>query len=385
MHSNKKAVIFSAVSALLLPAVSFAATTTPDEKAPEYNMTLLCLVGLILILVFVIGMVGNTLRQLTAMVREKNRKERQSKANAAKTTLVLLLLFSSFHSFAGTWIDEFMMHTPKSISGIPTADFYTLVGIISLELLVIFVLTICTNIMLKIIRNIPDLQVKATAVVKKNWFWDKFNSAASIEKEKDILLDHNYDGIMELDNSLPPWWKYGFYVTILVSFIYVYRFHVSHDGLSQLEEYTEEMRQGEEDKAEYLAKSANNVDENTVTLLTSGTDVAAGKETFVKNCAACHLADGGGTVGPNLTDDYWLHGGGLKDIFKTIKYGWQDKGMKSWKDDLSPKQIQEVASFIKSLKGTHPLTPKAPQGDIYLEAVPKENTDSAKTPKIAGK
>ena len=167
--------------------------------------------------------------------------------------------------------------------------------------------------------------------------------------------------------------------------IYLYRFHISHDGLSQLDEYTEEMQKGEEEKAEYLAKSANNVDENTVVLLTAASDIASGRETFVKTCAACHLADGGGTVGPNLTDNYWLHGGGIKDIFKSIKYGWQEKGMKSWKDDLSPKQIQEVASFIKSLHGTHPATPKAPQGEIYIEAGQDTKADSVKTDKVVQK
>src|SRR5690606_21981681 len=90
---------------------------------------------------------------------------------------------------------------------------------------------------------------------------------------------------------------------------------------------------------------------------------------FTKNCVACHAADGGGNaVGPNLADPYWLHGGSLKDIFKSIKYGWKDKGMKSWKDDFSPKQIAQLASFVKSLQGTTPTAPKEKQGDLYIEA-----------------
>jgi len=226
------------------------------------------------------------------------------------------------------------------------------------------------NSLLKVIRKTPELESRAKAIVKRSWFWDTFNKAASIEKEHDILLDHNYDGIQELDNSLPPWWKYGFYLTIVVACIYFYRFHISHDGMSQHEEYVAEMEKGEQDKAAYLAKSANNVDESSVTMLTDPGSITAGKELFEKNCAPCHLPDGGGVVGPNLTDDYWLHGGSIKDIFKSIKYGWQDKGMKSWKDDFSPKQIQELASFVKSLKGTHPATPKAPQGELYIESTP---------------
>ena len=122
--------------------------------------------------------------------------------------------------------------------------------------------------------------------------------------------------------------------------------------------------------ANFRKNSASAIDENNVKLLTDAESLAKGKELFHDNCAPCHNQQGQGLVGPNLTDDYWLHGGSIKDIFKTIKYGWQDKGMKSWKDDFSPKQIQELASFVKSLKGTHPATPKAPQGELYIESTP---------------
>lgn len=386
MHLNKRVIIFTAISALLAPNLSFALDSAPVEASGGYNMALLSMVGLILILLFVIGMLANTLRQLTQVVKEKNRKTRHGSATVVKSILLLLCLIPAVSSYAAIGDDDFRINIPKYVSGIPATDFYFLVAVMALELLVIFALSAYTGILLRIIRDEPELHAKAAAIKRSNWFWDKFNSAASIEKEHDILLDHNYDGIQELDNSLPPWWKYGFYLTILVAFIYLYRFHVSHDGMSQQDEYVAEMQKGEEDKAEYLAKSANNVDENTVTLLTAGIDIANGKETFVKVCAACHLADGGGTVGPNLTDDFWLHGGSVKDIFKSIKYGWQDKGMKSWKDDLSPKQIQELASFIKTLRGTHPATPKAPQGELYIEAQPKEGkADTTKEEKVAVK
>ncbi len=383
MHFNKKNIFLTAVSISLLPQLSFAASATTDDKSANYNMTLLCLVGLILILLFVIGMLANTLRQLSFVVRDKMRKDRASGTNVAKAILALLFLLPSLHAFAEG--AEVKAQVAESISGIPVTDYYFIVGMISLEVIVIFALTIYMNLLLNVIRNKPELEAKAKAVIRRSWFWDKFNSASSIEKEKDILLDHDYDGIRELDNSLPPWWKYGFYLTIIVACIYLYRFHISHDGMSQKEEYLAEMQKGEEDKAAYLAKSANNIDENNVTLSTDPADIAAGKETFLKNCVACHLADGGGVVGPNLTDEYWLHGGSVKDIFKSIKYGWQDKGMKSWKDDLSPKQIQELTCFIKSLKGTHPVSPKAPQGDLYIEASQTPKQDSTKPEKVVTK
>lgn len=367
----------------LAPQLCMAAGEVAGSKN-EYNTTLLFLAGLILILLIVIGVMAFTLSQLTAAVRDKMRSEKAASSSGVAKIIsaLLLVVISAASSHAET--TETKGQAPIYISGIPEWDFYLIAGVIVLEIVVIFALTIYIHTLLKIIRGIPEEEKKTSAVAKKSWFWDKFNSATTIEKEKDIMLDHDYDGIRELDNSLPPWWKYGFYLTIFVSIIYLYRYHISHDGQSQQEEFAAEMQKGEEDKAAYLAKSANNVDENNVTLMTSAADLADGKEIFIKNCAPCHLADGGGTVGPNLTDEYWLHGGSLKDIFKSIKYGWQDKGMKSWKDDLSPKQIQELSSFIKSLKGTHPATPKAPQGEIYIEAT-EGKTDSAKTEKVATK
>ena len=368
MLLNKKTATIFSIALMLSPVLTMASSPSQDEKSGNYNILLISLVSLILILLFVIGMLANTMRQLAFVVQDKIRKDKQEPQGMVKSLLLLFgLSMVSVASFAAE-TEKAAVPEITSIGGISISDFYLILGVLTLEFIVIFALVIYIKILLRVISNKPELVKAASAVVKKSWFWDKFNAAVPMEKEKDLLLDHNYDGIQELDNSLPPWWKYGFYLTIVVAFIYIYRFHISHDGMSQHEEYVAEMQKGEEDKAAYLAKSANNVDESTVVLLTDNGAVSEGHELFVKNCAPCHLPDGGGNVGPNLTDDYWLHGGGIKDIFKSIKYGWQDKGMKSWKDDLSPKQIQEVASFIKSLKGTHPAVPKAPQGDLYIES-----------------
>ncbi len=376
MRLNKKISVVAASALMLLPTLVFSAQSNPEDKAGNYNFTLIGLVTVILILLFVIGMLSNTLRQLALAISDKVRKERESH----KTTVLLILALCgmTIHACATEAVAA-AAPAMSYISGIPASDFYLLTGIIVLEFMVIFALVIFIKVLFNRIIDKPETARVARAIVKHNWFWDNFNKAVPIEREKDLLLDHNYDGIQELDNSLPPWWKYGFYVTIVVSIVYMYRFHVSHDGLSQQEEYAVEMQQGEEEKAAYLAQSANNVDETSVTQLTDATTLSEGHELFVKTCAACHVADGGGNVGPNLTDEYWLHGGGIKDIFKSIKYGWQDKGMKSWKDDYSPKQIQALASFVKSLKGTHPAVPKAPQGDLYIEASDgKSGADSAK-------
>lgn len=385
MCFTKKIFILLSTALLSAPSVFGAATTNPNDKAADYNLALISLAGLMLILLFVIGMLANTLRNLGIVVRDKNREEKHGSSAAAKAILLLISLsIPAFHAFAGdapAKAEKAVAPVSNYISGIPKDQFWAIMAVIALELVVIFMLAIYIRVLLRVLR--PELSVaEKEAEAKKSWFWDKFNAAATIEREKDILLDHDYDGIQELDNSLPPWWKYGFYLTIVVAFIYLYRFHIAHTGPSSHEEFVAAMQKAEEDKAAYLAAAGNNVDENNVTQLTDPAEISAGKEIFVKTCAPCHLADGGGNVGPNLTDDYWLHGGGIKDVFKSIKYGWQDKGMKSWKDDFSPKQIQELASFVKSLKGTKPAVAKAPQGDLYIEATtaPKAG-DSTNTKK----
>ncbi|MBL0070977.1 MAG: c-type cytochrome [Bacteroidetes bacterium] len=221
----------------------------------------------------------------------------------------------------------------------------------------------------KIVASEPG-QV-AEIVAKKPSFWTKlgqsFNDSVPVEKEADVLLDHNYDGIKELDNNLPPWWKYGFYLTIIFAVIYMVDYHVVGAGNVQLDEYNAQLAEAELQKAERLKLVANNVDESTVTYLTEETAIANGNKIYVDKCLVCHGKAGEGIVGPNLTDEYWIHGGAAGDIFKTIKYGVPSKGMLAWQGQLTPVQIQEVTSFIHTLKGTKPANAKAPQGDLYTE------------------
>jgi cytochrome c oxidase cbb3-type subunit 3 len=188
-----------------------------------------------------------------------------------------------------------------------------------------------------------------------------------VEKEKDVLLDHDYDGIKELDNNLPPWWKYGFYFTIVFAVVYMFYYHVSGAGNLQLAEYQNELDLAAQQKAERMKAQANYVTEDNVVALTAAGDISEGKQVFMKLCAACHRADGGGQVGPNLTDEFWLHGGGIKNVFKTITYGVPNKGMLSWQSQLSPKQIQQISSYILTLKGSNPPAPKEQQGDKWEE------------------
>ena len=187
-----------------------------------------------------------------------------------------------------------------------------------------------------------------------------------IEREKEILFDHEYDGIKELDSKIPPWFTWLFYITIFFGIYYMLHYHVFDTGKLMAEEYTEEMNIAEAEK-EALLESGAFVNEETVTVLTDEPALESGKAIFEANCVACHASDGGGIVGPNLTDKYWIHGGGIKNIFKVIKYGVVEKGMISWQTQLNPLQMQEVSSYVIRMQGTTPAAPKQPEGEIWKE------------------
>lgn len=189
--------------------------------------------------------------------------------------------------------------------------------------------------------------------------------AVAIEKEADIMIDHPHDGIYELDNRLPPWWVSMFYATIIFAFGYMFYYHYLYPEQNMLSEYKESVRKADILKADVAERQANLVNEKSVVALTDPKDISAGKDIFIGKCAACHGQKGEGGVGPNMTDEYWLHGGGIKNVFTTIKYGVPDKGMISWQGQLSASEIQHVASYLLTLKGTNPPNPKAPQGTIY--------------------
>lgn len=253
--------------------------------------------------------------------------------------------------------------------------FIATTAIIFIELLVVLLL-------LRVVFSLLNDKVAETQAAKtKLGFWERFNQgsftkAVPIEREADVLLDHDYDGIKELDNSLPPWWVYGFYATIVFAIIYLVRFHVTGTAPLMAQEYQQQMDEAAAEKAEYIKKVGNLVDENNVTLADAA-GIAEGKATYSSMCMPCHGANGEGSVGPNLTDNYWLHGGKINDIFKTIKYGVPAKGMKAWEQDLSPSQMKNVASYIKSLNGTKPANAKEPQGDLYQEETTPADTSKS--------
>lgn len=216
-------------------------------------------------------------------------------------------------------------------------------------------------------------------------WWENINQRlygyVPIEKEATILLDHNYDGIRELDNHLPPWWKWLFYGSMVWGVIYFIAYHVTSSLPLQIDEYNTEVAYADEQVRKMKAANPGAViDENTVILTTEPTELMDGKATFNNICASCHRPDGGGDIGPNLTDEFWKHGGSIQDVFKVVKNGVPNTNMVSWGGALSPEKMQNVASYLLSLQGTHPPNAKGPEGEKYVPAS-KESivTDTVKT------
>ncbi|MEO8515131.1 MAG: cbb3-type cytochrome c oxidase N-terminal domain-containing protein [Flavobacterium sp.] len=208
------------------------------------------------------------------------------------------------------------------------------------------------------------------AITEREWYKNLMKSLTKsepIENEALLLLDHDYDGIRELDNKLPPWWLYLFYGGIIFGAMYFVRYEIM-DGDDQETEFQKEMAQAKIDVAKYMLTAPDRMDENKVTKLTDASSITIGKGLFMNNCVACHRADAGGQIGPNLTDNHWLFGGDIKNLFHTITNGGRDgKGMVAWKGTLKPTEIQQVASYVLSLRGSNPKDPKAPDGDVWVD------------------
>ena len=273
--------------------------------------------------------------------------------------------------------------TAESTSGFwsdPTADpllpLYIVIGFIFIVALLVIIVA---AYMIKILNMFVNKAAAEKAakegvpyVPAPSW-WSRFDrevltGAVPIEKENTIVLDHNYDGIRELDNHLPPWWKWLFYACIVWGIGYFIVYHVTDSFPLQSEEYQNEVAAAEVQMAKFKAAqpAEEAFDLSTMEYIEDASIIAAGKKVYDSQCASCHLPDGGGMIGPNLVDEFWLHGGGIQDIYNTIEVGVPEKGMISWKGVLSPEQMKDVAFYIMSIGGTTPANPKAPQGEKYV-------------------
>ena len=368
---------------LVLLAVTGAMAQTTTPAAPTtvtsgYNQLATLLVVMTVVLAFVLWGLGQVLVVLSRQVMEKNKNA----AKAISAVLVMVLLFASQAASAQDAAKDAVTVVPN-YGGLSATTFYMFVTVIATEVIAVLFLAFSIRRIYSELLPEKELAVAKKSALKEWWAGlDKkiFTKAIPVEREADILLDHDYDGIQELDNALPPWWKYGFYITIVVAFVYLLNFHVMGNGKNPTEEYVAEMEQARIQKEIYESTNKDKIDENKVPMA-DASGLAFAKGVFTTKCKACHGEQGQGLqgLGPNLTDDYWLHKGSLNDIFHTIKNGYPDKGMQSWATDYNPKEISFLASYVKTLHGTNPPNPKAPQGELYTEtAAAPASADSTK-------
>jgi cytochrome c oxidase cbb3-type subunit III len=262
----------------------------------------------------------------------------------------------------------------------PMMPLYTVTSFVFVVIVLVLLVTIylvrILNLLVKQSEKDHAKKLGIVYIAQPTWWekmWQSANDFVPVAQEKDIELNHSYDGIKELDNHLPPWWKWLFYGTIMWSVVYLVVYHVSSTMPLQIAEYESEVDNAAAEVRELRASQPQQaIDENSLTFSSDAVIISNGKLVFTgNNCASCHRIDGGGnTIGPNLTDDYWLHGGEIKNIFGTIKNGVVEKGMPAWGKVMSPQEVRDVTFYVMSLQGTNPLNGKAPQGNLFKPIAP---------------
>lgn len=361
---------------LLTVALKQAWAAGPPEPSVFSNPLAIIMIILMIILLIVIAVLANIVVG-AADVKAKERKAERINKAATKVVSIVLFLAPSLSLLAQDNTTEVAKAVDTSIGGLAASTFYIMSVVIFLELLVILALLFNIKMLIRKekerVAQLTEIEAAEEKKTRLSW-WDRVNKLKPVSQEAELDLGHEYDGIRELNNRLPPWWLYGFYLTIIFAVVYLWRFHVSHTAPSSEQEYVRSVEQAELQIAAYLKEKGDAVDENTVTLLTSPEDISAGKIVYIKSCASCHKDNGAGDVGPNLTDDFWLHGNDVKSVFKTVKYGIN--AMPQWQNTYSNKQIAQVVSYIKSLHGSNPSNPKAPQGVEMKEETVMPAVDS---------
>lgn len=316
------------------------------------------LVSLLLFVAFFVGLLWYVLSM--------NKKDVARMSNlplddgpSKKAILTTLLVLGSLGAFA--------QEAKPAAAGNDELLLYVVIIVIVFVALLLGAILVQVAMLVNKLNNRVAPEQQESALFSESW-WKKFRgvNVSLSEEDKILIKEHDYDGIQELDNRMPPWLAFLFQATIAFSIIYMLIYHVFSIGDLPEAELEKDLQAAAIQKAAFLEREGAKIDENSVVLATEPADLEKGKALFTANCAACHAEDGGGTVGPNLTDSYWLHGGSLNDIFKVVKYGVPEKGMIAWEKQLKPQEIQFVSSYIASvLKGTTPANPKEAQGELW--------------------
>lgn len=342
------------------PGDNTGSSEVPVVIVPNYEQNLhlfyiLCFA--IILQLIVILVITNSTRSMVEMKNQKN----EGGGASLKNWLILIGIMGLGALTNPTYALKFTQpgENPEGLwLMVEDSDIYFLVAINLILLVLIFHFR---GLFMDIARMVRPQQVERISARKQRKLNKLLTDVVPIEEEHTILMHHEYDGIKELDNNLPPWWVWGFYTTIAFALVYLLHYHVFRTGDLQATEYEKEVAAAQAEVDAYLKEMAMNVDENSVTLLTDDGALSAGKIVFNENCITCHNTDGAGTQnGPNLTDKNWIYGYDIKEVFATVKYG-RPGGMPEHNGKLNPVQMQQVASFVLSLPETAGVEPK---GDI---------------------
>lgn len=366
LNSKKSIFILILCSISIMAFAQTSASALPEKEWSSSDNINALLAFIAFLLLFPIYFMG---KMFTATLKNYMKKLKNIKNGLAIITLFLV----SNALFAQATPAE------TTVSYWDTINFTTwfLLVTIIVEIFVLFFLGLFTA---RLMKN-PKKELARDQKLEEStesWFmkwWKKANNFNNnLEEAEKLDTGHSYDGIRELDNITPPWFQAAFYTTIVIGIIYLWYYH-SGVGKLQIEEYQESVDMANKEMEEYQ-KHQKGIDENTIAFTTSASELEEGAKLFQSSCASCHAADGGGGTGPNLCDDSWIHGGSPKDIFKSIKYGWKEKGMIPWKDLYNDQKILKIASYVNTFQGKKPLSPKAPQGEKYT---PQADTTATTT------
>jgi cytochrome c oxidase cbb3-type subunit 3 len=353
--------IFSLLIAMALGNAAFASEMV-STASPNMHYYLLSALAIILLVIIIVLNVA-----ISALTSNKTLLDRLREKNGLGAVIALIFVGIANNLSAQEVISSGLVVVEPNYGMV-----FWLFVVVNFVLLVILIVQISVlNGLSNAIKEEAismDESVEEPDAVGLQKFWEKLTDAVPIQNEAEVMTDHEYDGIRELDNKLPPWWVWLFNISIVIAVIYFGYYVVfwPYDLPVSIEEYVDEMAAAEEEVAAYNAEFGSGVDETTAMLITDPERLEEGKEIYDANCIPCHMADGGGGIGPNFTDEYWIHGGDIRNLYSIIKFGVITKGMIPWKDQLNPEQIENVASYILvTFPGSTPENPKEPQGELH--------------------
>lgn len=339
---------------------------TPDgEKVTVYVPNYKKNLQLFYYLLALIGVQVIAIMIITGSMKSFMNIEKNKKSGDNKVVKSIAALIGAFGLMTATSVSRAFTFQGPGVAGedqpwllIEQQDIYILIAV---NIGLFFLLMHMRRTFMDLLEMIRPKAAKKLSARKQRRLNKMLTDVVPIEEEHTILLEHEYDGIKELDNNLPPWWVWGFVATVVFAVIYIFNFHILKTGDLQTAEYEKSVKLGDEEVKAYLDKMAMNIDESNVTLLTDPQEISAGKTLFDANCVICHNPNGEGNIGPNLTDKNWIYGFDIVDVFANIKNG-TSKGMPEHASKLNPVQLQQVASFVL---GLDPFDGgKEPEGDI---------------------